>query len=142
MPTAVERVAPTRWSLVGSVLIGPFEQSLSWLTFQMNLPQFRLRTGRSLTVIHRFGPLSSQIRSAMLKNTILPKVGFNTPHGTVTLVNAKIATVGSYHPPATGTHSESHDTFELEKIKFSFQQIDVVWTDGGKSFSDAWKIPT
>jgi hypothetical protein len=138
MPTAVERAASTDWSLVGLVMIGPFEQSLSWLTFQMNLAQLR-RKGRSLTVIHRFGPLSSQISSAMLKKTILPKVGIKTPHGTVTLVNAKIVKIV---PHFTGGHSESSDTFEIEKIKFSFQQIDVVWTDGGKSFSDAWKIPT
>jgi hypothetical protein len=138
MPTAVERVASTDWSLVGSVMIGPFEQSLSWLTYQMNLLQLR-RKGCSLNVIHRFGPGSSQIRNVMLKKTVLPKVKINTPNGAVTLVNAKIVTIGSYHPPLGGTHSEIHDTDELEEVKFSFQQIEVEWTDGGTTAQDNWK---
>jgi hypothetical protein len=135
MPTAVERIAPTDWSLVGSVMIGPFEQSLSWATFQMNLAQLRLRKDRSLTVIHRLGPLSSQIRDAMLKNTILPKVAIKTPNGTVTLVNAKIVGIA---PHFTGGHSEGTDTHELTEISFSFQKIDVTWTGGGKSNKDDW----
>jgi len=124
MPTAVERIDATRWSLVGSVMIGPFEQSISWLTFQMNLPQLR-RTGGSLTVIHGFGPLSSQIRSAMLKNTILPKVQIHTPNGMVTLGNAKIVSIV---PHFKGGHSEGTDTHELTEFSFSFQKIDVTWT--------------
>jgi type VI secretion system Hcp family effector len=137
MPTAVERIAPTKWSLAGSVMIGPFEQSLSWLTFQMNLPQLR-RTGRSLKVIRRFGPVSSQIRDAMLKKTILPKVEIETPYYTVTLVNAQIAKIRSYHPPATGTHSESRDTYEQEELSFSFQKIEFTWTGGGTTAQDDW----
>ncbi len=138
MPTAVERAASTDCSLVGLVMIGPFEQSLSWLTFQMNLPQLR-RKGCSLDVIHRFGAGSSQIRNAMLKKAILPKVKIKTPNGAVTLVDAQIAKVGPYHPPATGNHSESHDTFELEAIKLRFQKIDIAWTDGGTTAQDDWK---
>jgi hypothetical protein len=78
MPTAVERIALTQRSLAGSDIIGPFDQPLSWMTFQMNLQV--LRTGGSLKVI---GPVSSQVRSAMLENTILPKVEIKTPNGTV-----------------------------------------------------------
>jgi hypothetical protein len=135
MPTAVERVASTDWSLVGSVMIGPFEQSLSWLTYQMNLPLLR-RKGCSLKVIHRFGPVSSQISSAMLKKTILPKVKITTPNGAVTLVNAKIVGIV---PHFRGGHSEGSDTYERTEISLTFQKIDVAWTGGGTTAQDDWK---
>jgi type VI secretion system Hcp family effector len=93
-----------------------------------------------LTLIHRFGPVSSQIRSAMLKKTTLPKVEIETPYCTVTLVNAQIAKIASYHPPATGSHSESRDTFEQEEIQFSFQKIEFTWTGGGTTAQDDWTL--
>ena len=134
MPTAVERIDPTGWSLVGSVMIGPFEQSLSGLTFQMNLPQLR-RTGGSLKVIHRFGPLSPQIRSAVFKNTILPKVEIKTPNGTVALVNAKIEGI---LPHFESGHSEGQDNHEQTEMLFSFQKIE--WTSGGTTAQDDWTV--
>jgi len=92
MPTAVERITPTKSFLVGSVVFGPFGQPLS----QMNLPQ--VRTGGSLKLVHSLWPVSPQIRSAMLNKTILPTVEINTPTGMVTLVNAKIVNIKPYVP--------------------------------------------
>ena len=129
MPTAVERIDPLGWSLAGSAMIGQFEQSLSWLTFRMNLR----RTGGSLKFIRRFGPLSSSIRSAMLKKTNLPKVEINTANGTVTLENAQIVSIA---PHSKGGHPEGRDTYEQEEVSFSFQKI--TWTDSGKTAQDDW----
>jgi len=132
MPTAVERISPAKWSLTGSVMIGPFDQSLSRMTFQMNLPQLR-RRGGSLKVIHHFGPLSSQIKDAILKKTILHKVEIKTPNGTVMLVNAQIV---SMVPHYKGGHSEGQDTHEQTEILISFQKID--WTGCGTTAQDDW----
>jgi type VI secretion system Hcp family effector len=77
------------------------------------------------------------IKSAVLKFWRPSKDGKETNHYTITLTNAAVVSVEQWFGN-DAAHTEERDTFEKEKIKFSFQQIDIVWTDGGKSFSDAW----
>jgi len=55
----------------------------------------------------------------MLAKSILPKVEINTPNGKLTLVNAKIANVAHYVPPAKskGSHGEGVDTYQQEVLQ-------------------------
>jgi type VI protein secretion system component Hcp len=142
MPTAVESITPAKASLLGSVMIGPSELPLS----QMTLPQ--LLASHSLKLVHRRGPASSQIMSAMLKKTILPKVEINTPNGMVTLTNAHVVK-GMPSLPKQGTgrqlgssSAELNDTNELEEFDLTFSKI--TYTNGLKSKSgqDDWTSQT
>ena len=134
MPTAVERIALAKWDLVGSVMIGPFRAIAILVDFSDKFTTTPTES-RSLTLIHRFGPLSSQIRNAMLKKTILPKVEIETPHCTVTLVNAQIVGIV---PHFKGGHSEGSDTHEQTEIAFSFQKIEFIWTGSSTTAQDDW----
>lgn len=149
-----ESVTPAKACLVGSVMIGPSGSPLS----QMTLPQ--LLASRSLKVVHRFGPVSPQLRSAMLNKSILPKVEINTPNGIVTLVNAQIVNIKPYVPHATpersmppsgfvagvyavkdGTVPKRRNPHELEEFDLVFNKITYTNVLGGKAAQDSWNIP-
>ena len=135
-------------------MIGPSGSPLS----QTTLPQFL--ASRSLKVVHRFGPVSPQLRSAMLNKSILPKVEINTPNGMVTLVNAQIVNIKPYVPHATpersmppsgfvagvyavkdGTVPKRQNPHELEEFDLVFNKITYTNVLGGKAAQDSWNIP-
>jgi hypothetical protein len=120
----IEIIAPAKWSLVGSV----------------TTPAHLLRTSNSLQIVHRFGVVSSGIRSAMLAKSILPIVEINTPNAKVILVNATIVNIAHYVPPAKskGSHVEGGDTNELEEFQITFQKITVENLGAGTSAADNW----
>jgi type VI protein secretion system component Hcp len=139
MPTAVEHITQANSYLVGRVMIGSHGVPLS----QMTLPQ--LQGGRSLKLVHRRGPASSLLVSAMVNKSILPKVEINTPTGVVTLTNAQILKSGISLPKhGTGRPGgERNDTNELEEFDLTFQKI--IYTNiskGGKSSKDDWTPTT
>ena len=124
MEIPVEIIAPAKWSLVGSV----------------TTPAHLLRTSNSLQIVHRFGVLSSGIRSAMLAKSILPEVEINTPNGKLTLVNAKIVNIAHYFPPAKskGSDVEGVDANEQEELHFVFQRITIGNLNAGTSVTGGW----
>jgi hypothetical protein len=125
----IESIAPAKACLVGSVMtIRPPGLPLSQLT----LPQ--LLASRSLKLVHRRGLVSSQLMSAMLKKTILPRVEINTPNGVVTLTNAQI--VKGVPLPKHGT-GRRNDTDELEEFDLVFSKFTCTW-QGGKGGQDDW----
>jgi hypothetical protein len=140
MPTAVESITPAKAFLVGSVMIGPSGLPLS----PMTLPQ--LLASRSLKLVHRRGPVSSQIISAGLKKTILPKVEINTPNGTVTLTNAQIVKGVPFLPKhgtgRQGGRAGSNDTYEIEEFDMTFSDVTFTNVFKNKSGKDSWSSQT
>jgi hypothetical protein len=140
----VESITPAKWCLVGSV----------------TAPEHLLQTSRSLKVVRRFGVLSSQIMSAMNRQSILPVVEINTGDGKITLVNAKIVNIVPHVPHTTperstppsgfvaGVYAATDNTvtkrrnpYEQEEVWFAFQMIDFRSIGGGKKLHDDWSAP-
>jgi hypothetical protein len=131
----IEGFTPARACLVGSVMTsGPLGQPLSQTSFS------QLQASRSLKLVHGFGLVSSQIRSAMLQKTILPKVEITTPNAKVTLVNAQVVNIDPYRPPAEPKHHHPKGGVANEGtlVSFSFQKIDITWIKHSKANVDSW----
>jgi len=85
----------------------------------------------------------------MAKGKTIPKITFsflkpnahgkNIPTLVIELTNA---TVVSYsrgrNLPGNLKHSKTNE-FETEDVTFSFQKIEITWTDGGISAQDDWE---
>jgi type VI secretion system secreted protein Hcp len=68
--------------------------------------------------------------------------GTETQHFTITLTNARINALRQHTPEhASDAAGASKSTYEVEEVSFTFQKIDMVWTDGGISASDDWESP-
>lgn len=125
MPAYVhESTAPQGWRLLGSIATSAL----------------LLRTGNSLTLIHRSGMLSSRIRFAMLAKSVLPKVEITGPNGKVTLINAKVVNVVPHFPGVT--HSQGGDTHDQERVSFTFQKIEISSPSSGAAGMDNWSTGT
>jgi len=136
----IESITPAASSLVGSVLIGPNEQPLT----PTNLPQ--LLAGRSLKLLHARGLVSSQIMSAMLNKTVLPKVEINTSNGVITLTNVQIVR-GVPFPPrhgsgGKGTRPEQTHSNEIEEFDLTFNTIIYTVKLKSKAGQDSWSATT
>jgi len=136
----IESFTPARACLLGSVMTsGAVGQPLSPMTFQ------QIRASRSLKLVRRLDLVSSQIRSAILKKSILPKVEIYTSSGVITLTNALIVQVRPYRPKhGTGRHGGSSGTGrnELEEIDWWFEWVTYTNDQGGKSGQDGWNATT
>lgn len=138
-------------------------QWLEVLAFSMDLESPRdLATGQAtgrrqykpITFVKAWGAASPQILTACATNEVLTQVIFQfiktNPDGeqyvfqTVSLTNAAICEVFRFmgDPESNQTpqshHSAASDTLELERVKFTFQKIDVEDNDGKASFTDDW----
>lgn len=133
----IESFTPARACLLGSVMTsGPFGQPLSPMIVA------RLLASRSLKLVRRLDLVSSQIRSAMLQKTILPKVEITTPNAKVTLVNAQVVKIDPYHPPVKPkhTHPKGSGTNEGTLVSITFNKIDITWNKHHHKnpFQDDW----
>jgi type VI secretion system secreted protein Hcp len=68
--------------------------------------------------------------------------GQETQYYTVTLTNAQIRGVKQYTPDhASEESARNQSTYEYEEVQFTYQKIEVVFTDGGISAVDDWEAP-
>jgi hypothetical protein len=114
----VESVGPARWCLAGSVSTTPGQLSRA-------------------SLIRRADHLSPSIKFAKITQSILPVVEIHTPSGMVTLVNARVLSVGPSAPHSKGINTR--DLYELLEIEFSFQKINVKCVDSKSVWKDDWK---
>ncbi len=133
----IESFTPARACLLGSVMTsGPFGQPLSPLIVA------QLQASRSLKLVRRLDLVSSQIRFAMLKKSILPKIEISAPNANITLVNAQIVNIEPYQPPVKPkhTHPKGSGANAGTLVSITFNKIDITWTKHHHKapFQDDW----
>ena len=134
--TPVAESVGAQWQLAGTV-----EFVRKWN------PQWfaRIPSPVCLRLVRKLDALSLPIRYARNFGRLLPKVTITTPSGIVTLVNARVVgggSVPSHSGSGSSKHSKESDTWEIERIEFTFQKIEVSHKKGGVSASDDWDAPS
>jgi type VI protein secretion system component Hcp len=119
----------SQWHLAGTInLVRRMHPSWYASNSSPNCLQLtRRRDGRSWSLEH-----------AMSIGKVLPKLEITTPEGNVTLLNAKIAGMGTAASHGGSKHTGSNDTHELERVSFTFQKIDISNNNSGAAFDDDW----
>ena len=68
--------------------------------------------------------------------------GQETQYYTITLTNARINGVRQHTPEhASDAAGASRSTYEVEEVSFTYQKIEIAWTDGGITAMDDWEAP-
>lgn len=102
-----------------------------------------------LQVVKQIDTTSPQLFTASVNNEALTSVQLQvwetTPSGTesevyvINLTNAAIVSFGQSQEAPESRHGKIRDTWELERIAFTYQKIEVTWTDGQVSATDSWE---
>jgi len=106
-----------------------------------------------ISITKEWGPASPQIFQALVTNEVLPTVLFEFIHTTsdgaeetyhtIKLLNATVSSVEYMtgtggESASTAKHGSAYDTHELEKVKFTYQRIEIENVTGKTSAVDDW----
>ena len=141
-------------------------QWMEVVAFSMDLESPRdLSTGQAsgkrqykpVTFVKAWGAASPQVLTACATNEILTEVVFQFiktnqngeqyVYQAVTLTNATVSEVFRFMGDPEANHtprlrpSEYTDTSALERVKLTFQKIEIEDTDGKTAFTDDWSSP-
>ena len=104
------------------------------------------RIWKPIVITKQWDPASPQFLQSLATNELLSSVliefesdladGTEGTYYSVHLTDASVAKVRQY----IGRHGEAADLFEIEEIDFTFRKIDIVFKDGGTTFSDNWLL--
>jgi type VI secretion system secreted protein Hcp len=107
------------------------------------------RQHQPLSIVKEWDAATPQIFQALTRNEVLKSVSFEfvrtNPNGeeyvyhTIKLLNATVSQIEQYvHDVSKGTTSAKNDVLELEKVSFTFQEIQLDNVDGKTAASDNW----
>jgi type VI secretion system Hcp family effector len=106
------------------------------------------RQWKPIVIVKQWSAASPQFLQALVSNELLSSVtiefesvladGTEGTYYAVQLTNASVTEVRQYLGSLKVKHSESIDTYELERVHISFQKIDILYKEDKQTFSDSW----